>query len=131
MSSENLEVVQAAMRAWEAGELALELFDPEVEWIAARSGIEGAFHGHAGLLEFRDDTLASFERFQPQLQLLDAGDRVVAWGTIHVRARDSGIEMDQPVAGVFELRDGRITRWRDLGSKERAFAAAGLGEPAG
>jgi limonene-1,2-epoxide hydrolase len=36
--------------------------------------------------------------------------------------------MDIPTGGVFELRQGRIVRWQDSGSKERALAAAGLSE---
>jgi hypothetical protein len=55
----------------------------------------------------------------------DAGERVVAWGKLHVRARGSGIETDVPFGGVYELRDGKIVRWEDFGSKEEALEASG------
>jgi hypothetical protein len=43
---------------------------------------------------------------------------------IHVRGKSSGLEMEVPSAGVFEFRDGLIVRWQDVGSKEKALAAA-------
>jgi ketosteroid isomerase-like protein len=128
MSRENVEVVRAVVRSWEADEIRLEYFDPDVEWIAARSGIEGAFRGHAGMLEFRADTVENFEKFELHFELLELGERVLAWGTIRVRGRDSGIEMDVPVGVIFDFRDGRIARWQDFGSKQQALAAAGLTE---
>jgi len=45
-----------------------------------------------------------------------------------LRAKGSGIETDIPVGGVFEFRDGKIVRWEDFGSKEKALDAAGLAE---
>jgi hypothetical protein len=49
---------------------------------------------------------------------------VACWGVIHVRGKSSGLEMEVPSAGVFEFRDGLIVRWQDVGSKEKALAAA-------
>lgn len=46
-----------------------------------------------------------------------------AWGTIRVRGRGSGADVDFPSGGVFEIRGGRVTRWEDLGSREAALAA--------
>jgi limonene-1,2-epoxide hydrolase len=43
-----------------------------------------------------------------------------------VRARGSGIELDVPMGGVFEFRDGKIVRWEDFGSKEKGMEALGL-----
>jgi hypothetical protein len=47
---------------------------------------------------------------------------------IHVRARGSGIETDIPTGGIFDFRDGKIVRWEDFGSKEKALRAAGIEE---
>jgi hypothetical protein len=54
------------------------------------------------------------------------GDSVLAWGTIHVRARGSGVETDIETGGLFEFKEGKIIRWEDFGSRERALEAAGL-----
>jgi hypothetical protein len=42
-----------------------------------------------------------------------------------VRARGSGIETDIGMGGVFDFRDGKIVRWEDFGSKDRALEAIG------
>lgn len=105
---------------------ALPLLDPDLEWIPLRAATEGAYHGHQGYLQFLADTDESFEIFEPHFELRDAGDLVLAWGTIHLRGRGSGVEIDVPFGGIFDLRAGRIIRWQDFGSKEDAFEAAGL-----
>jgi ketosteroid isomerase-like protein len=129
MSHANIDLIRAIEDAWNRGEVRLEHFDPEIEWIAARSGIEGAFRGHAGMLRFRADTLDSFDKFEPHFdELRDVGERVLALGTIRVRGRDSATDMDVPVAGVFDFRDGKVMRWEDFGSRERALRAVGLAD---
>ena len=52
----------------------------------------------------------------------------MAWGNVHVRARGSGIETNIPAGAVLEFRDGKIVRWEDFGSKEKALEAVGLTE---
>lgn len=128
MSRENVELVERLLDAQRRGDVlsAIELLDPDVEWVAHRSATEGAFRGHAGFQRFVADTDESFETFEPHFELRDVGDQVLAWGTITVRGRGSGVTMDIPVGGLFGLRDGKITSWRDYGSKEKAFEAVGL-----
>jgi hypothetical protein len=58
----------------------------------------------------------------------DLGDQVLVWGTIHVRAKGSGLETDIPMGGLYEFREGKIVRCEDFGSKEKALEAAGLQE---
>jgi len=52
-------------------------------------------------------------------------------GTIHVRARGSGIETDIETGGLFEFRDGKVIRWEDFGSKDKALEAVRLRDQAG
>jgi ketosteroid isomerase-like protein len=130
VSQENVDLLRRLNDGLNRGEInELELrsfFHPDVEWLPQRSATEGAFRGLTGMERFRSDTEAVFEKFEPHYEFLDLGDRVVAWGTIHVRARQSGIDTDLPVGGVFEFRDGKIVRWEDFGSKEMAIEAVGL-----
>jgi ketosteroid isomerase-like protein len=58
----------------------------------------------------------------------DLGDRVLALGTLRVRGRGSGIEIEVPVAIVASYRDGLLTHLKDYGGKDRALEAVGLGE---
>jgi hypothetical protein len=53
---------------------------------------------------------------------------VLAYGTIHVRGKGGGVAMDIPSGGVFDISDGKIVRWQDFGSKQRALEAVGLSE---
>ena len=102
------------------------IFHPEVEFLPQRSGTEGTYRGIAGIQQFRTDTEQVFEKFEVHYDLLDLGERILVWGKVDVRARESGIEVDVPMVGVFEFRDGKIVRWEDFGSKEEALKAVGL-----
>jgi ketosteroid isomerase-like protein len=130
MSQENVEVVRALLDAWnrddETALLACLVLD--VVWIAARSDTEGAFYGHEGMRRFRLDTFENFEMFEPRFELRDLDQRVLAWGTIRVRGRGSGIEMDVPGGGVFELRDRKIVRFENHSGRNEVLQAVGLAE---
>jgi limonene-1,2-epoxide hydrolase len=103
-------------------------YHPDVEYVPLRSATEGEYRGIAGIERFIADTEEVFEKFEPHFEFLDLGERVLAWGVIHVRARGSGIETDIATGGIFDLRDGKIVRWEDFGSKEKALKAVGLAE---
>jgi ketosteroid isomerase-like protein len=130
MSQENVDVVRRLLEAQERDDLpaALACVDPDVNWIPLRAATEGAYRGHEGFERFWADTAESFETFEPHFELRDLGDRVLAWGTIHVRGIASGVETDIPTGGVFEVWERRIVRWQDFGSKEKALEAVGLPE---
>jgi ketosteroid isomerase-like protein len=130
MSEENLEVVRRAVDAWNRGDPlpAAESYHPEVEFVPLRAATEGRYRGLSGIDRFNEDTREIFDRFELHLQYEDLGDRVLAWGTIHVRARGSGVETDIGTGGLLEFKEGKIVRWEDLGSRERALEAAGLTE---
>ena len=49
-------------------------------------------------------------------------------GTLHLRARGSGIETDVPTAAIATERDGLLIDWRDYGDSKKALEAAGLSE---
>lgn len=123
MSRENVEIVLRLLDAAERDDLAgaLTFLDPDLEWVPLRAATEGAYHGHDGYEKFVADTNESFEVFEPHFELRDLGERVLAWGTISVRGAGSGIEMQVPVGGIFDFRGGRIARWQDFGSKEKAL----------
>ena len=123
-----MEIVRSLMDSWNRGETDLSSFHPDVEWLPLRAATEGAYRGIAGIERFIADTEETFDKFELRQELLALGEKVLAWGPIHVRARQSGIETDIPTGGVFEFRDGKITRWEDFGSKEKALKAVGLAE---
>lgn len=126
MPRDNVDLVLRLLDAAERGDLpaALACLDPELEWIPHRAATEGAYHGHDGYASFVADTNESFEVFEPHFELRDLGEQVLAWGTISVRGASSGIEIEVPVGGIFDFRSGRIARWQDFGSKQKALQAA-------
>jgi ketosteroid isomerase-like protein len=130
MSRQNVELVREAQEGWNRGETAVreEVWHPDVEFLPLRSATEGGYRGFSGIEAFIRDTLAVFETFEMHYEYADLGDRVLAWGSIHLRAKGSGLETDIETAGIFEFQDGKIVRWEDFGSKERALEAAGLSE---
>jgi ketosteroid isomerase-like protein len=132
MSQENVELIRRGLDVWsrgEIGEISLRsYYHPDVEYLPLRAATEGAYRGIAGIERFNADTQEVFEKFEPHYELLDLGERVLAWGEIHVRARGSGIETNISSGGVFEFRDGKVIRWEDFGSKADALKAVGLAE---
>jgi hypothetical protein len=128
MSQEDLDFVASIIDRWNSGEWFIpDAYDPELEWLPHRSITEGTYHGIEGMRRFAEDTREMFEHFELRYELRDLGEQVLGWGTVHFRARQSGIESEIPFGGLVRLRHGKILRWEDLGSKEAALAAAAAG----
>ena len=127
-AQENVETVRQFIKSCNERDLsaALMRLDTDIEWIGLRVETEGIYHGHEGFRRFWADTEESWEIFDLRFEFQDLGDGVLAWGTIHVRGRASGVEMDVATGGVFDFRGGRIVRWHDFGSKEKALEAVRL-----
>ena len=67
-------------------------------------------------------------RIEP-VELIDAGDgEVVAVLRFGGGAKLSGVETDQTMGAVFEIRDGQIARGREYSTRARALEAAGVTE---
>jgi ketosteroid isomerase-like protein len=132
MSQENMELIRRGLDTWNRGEVSeLDLrsyYHPDVEYLPLRAATEGRYRGIGGIARFNADTREVFEKFEPHYELLVLGERVLAWGEIHVRARGSGIETNIASGGVFKFRGGRVVRWEDFGSKADALKAVGLAE---
>lgn len=131
MSSENVKLVRRAAKALNGGdvEFLVASTTEDVVFIAARSAVEGPYMGHDGIRRWVTDNAESFELFRTQLDdVRDLGGRVLAIGTIRIRGRGAGIETDVPFAGVFTIRDGRVSKWEDFRDRGSALAAVGLAE---
>ncbi len=125
MSQQNVQLVASIVDRWNSGELFVPgAYDPEIEWLPQRIGTEGVYRGIEGMRRFAEDTRELFDLFELRYELEDLGEQVLGWGTVHFRARQSGLESEVPFAGLVSFREGKILRWEDLGSKEAALAAA-------
>jgi len=133
MSQENVEAFRRGTDALERGtvDTALldELIDPDVIFEPLRAPMSGTYRGHDGIRQFIADTAESFDVFRfDRSDIRDLGDRVLAIGTLHIRARQGGVETDVPTAGIATYRDGRLIHWKDFGDRGQALKAAGLRE---
>ena len=91
------------------------LFDPKIEWVQNAGFPNGGRHVGA-------DTVLNevFARFRTEwsswgavvTEWLDAGDMVVALGEYRGTHKTTGRSMTAAFAHVYDVRDGRITRFR-------------------
>lgn len=129
MPGRSEDVMRQAIAALNRGDIAavLAVVADDVVLIPLRAATEGAYHGHAGVRAWFADTAETFELFRWDIgELRDLGDRVLAIGKVHIRARGSGIETDITSAGIATFREGKMVRWEDFGDAKRAAEAAGL-----
>jgi ketosteroid isomerase-like protein len=132
MSQENMRLFEQGKDALDRGDMEafLSLVDEHVVWIAARSAVEGAYHGHDGVRKFFADNEENFEVFEADWrEVRDVDDeRILAIGRIHLRGRGSTVETDIPVAGIFTFKRGKLVKWEDFRDRAHALQAAGLRE---
>ena len=128
MSQETVDVFQRGTEAINRGDLDIPAFvHPEAVFEPRRSHTEGAFVGHEGMRRFIEDTEEMFEVFQVSYtDVRDLGDRLLAIGSIRMRARVSGVEADVPTAVIVVFRDGLLWRFNDYGDERSALRADAL-----
>ncbi|HET9120579.1 MAG TPA: nuclear transport factor 2 family protein [Solirubrobacterales bacterium] len=130
MSEENVEIVRAMLDAFNRGDFdaSLEFLAEDIEWHdPADVPGAGVHRGPDEVRRFFVAWLGAWETYTAEAEeLIDAGDRVVVvhheWG----RGRESGIEVDNRSANLFELRDGKVVRRWPFPDRESALQAAGL-----
>jgi ketosteroid isomerase-like protein len=138
MSEQNVEVVRrmfAAFRSVDVGSFerrldeVREIFDPEVEWVAAPQSLLASeeYRGYDGVRRFWTQFLSAWDEYGIQVEeLIDAGDQVVA--VLRLSGRTKELEVDEARSSLLTLRGGRIVRIEPFASKEEALETAGLSE---
>jgi ketosteroid isomerase-like protein len=132
MSQENVELFRRSLDAFNRGDVEawLATIHPDVTFAPIRASVEGAYRGHSGIRRFFAENRETFESFHLNYtDIRDLGDgRLLVIGTLHLRARGSGIETDVPTAAIATEREGMLIHWKDYGDSEKALEAAGLRE---
>ncbi len=136
MSRENVELVAAAIKALnERDTKAVEaLFDEEVEWrpaLTAGGAVEGTvYRGKPGMRKYIEDVDSGFDEVRLEVPRFDpvGSDRVLYRGRLVARGSASGVSLDVPIWGLWEVRDGKLFRGEGFLSKQEALEAAGLSE---
>ena len=135
MPGENIALMRAGFEALNSGEeeRILAFAHPDFETIVPPelSAEPDTYRGHAGILRYFklfDDAMEDV-RFEPE-RMWEAGDAVVAVVRLTARGKTTGIPVEQQIAQVWTIRDGRALRAQTFPEIAEAFAAAGLEQPA-
>ena len=132
MSRENVEIVRRAFAAFnrDGPEAALAEFGPDVEWhdLPDQPDAE-VHHGHQDFLAAFEQFFAELEDYRVNLdETIDRGEQIVVCARITGRGRGSGARFEQPVVGVWTLRNGFVLRAVWFGTREEALEAVGVSE---
>jgi ketosteroid isomerase-like protein len=133
MSEENVEIVRDMTNRFATGdrESWREVFAEDVIWDTSSTTIPqaGVYEGHSGVERFFIDWLGTWENpLLETLELLDAGDSVISIFRWTGRGRASGVETETTMFAVYDVKDGRIVRFRQYDTRQEALEAAGLSE---
>jgi ketosteroid isomerase-like protein len=129
MSQENVDAFRRNNEAVSRRDIEafLEALDPDVEFIPRRAAVQGVYRGHEGARKFLAENAESFDLYQVSHQeVRDLGDRLLAFGTVRVRGKESGVEITTSTAMVATFRDGKMVRAEDFGERSEALKAVGL-----
>src|SRR6476619_7522032 len=110
MSQENVEIVRSGYEHLSrTGELPWELIDEEIVVHDPPIGPDSrVWRGHEGLRAAFANVEESFDDYSFEAEEFhDAGNEVVVFVRLHGRGKESGIEVEAPVAHLWTLRDGK------------------------
>jgi len=128
-SKSNAELVVEALTAYQQGdeETLRELMDPEVEIYAEPGMINaGRFTGFEGFKQWVSQWEEAWDAasYEP-LEFVEVDDRrLVVRVRVVGRGAGSGVEIDREFGYLYEIEDGRSTRYHLYDSVEKAVEAA-------
>jgi ketosteroid isomerase-like protein len=132
MSQENVEIVRRLYDMFPAREFsaAEDLVHPDAVVDVSRNVFNPGVHrGIDGFRRFVEEVDEMWEDFQIEPEeLIDTGDKVVVRARMSGRGRESGVETEMQIYGIWEFQDGKVLRftggYRDRGE---VLKAAGVG----
>jgi ketosteroid isomerase-like protein len=109
--------------------LASECFDPEVEYTTQPDApMHTTYRGLDGLNRSLQSLKEAWDRIETEARVfIGTGDVIVA--LLHFQLRGhSGVELEVDQAWAYWMREGKIRRIEQYGSKREALEATGLRE---
>jgi ketosteroid isomerase-like protein len=127
--AENVRLIRESIEAYDRGDLEYVVgrLDPEIEVYTAPGLINaGTYHGIDGFMQWVSQWLEAWETVQTEIVRVDPiGDHlVVAEVEQRGRGAGSGIDVEMRVGYLYELHDGKGTRFHIYRDREAALAAA-------
>lgn len=130
-SSDNLELVRSICTAWDRGDYSSAGWaHPEIELVVADGPSPGRWRGITGMAEVWREWLGAWEKLRQEAdeyRELD-DERVLVFFRMRGRGKTSGLDLAQmhPLgAGLFHVRDARVTKCVAYADHERAVADVG------
>jgi hypothetical protein len=91
------------------------------------AGLRSVYLGHAGAREQAADLREAWERMDiVPLEIVDAGNRFLILGHVHIRARGSGVELDSQIGVAYWVERGSCVRHSPFFDWDEALRAAGI-----
>jgi ketosteroid isomerase-like protein len=136
MSQENVEIVRAVFEAWNAGDMEALFahFHPELVYHPRSDEPDPSPHvGRDAYERLVYGFVDSFSEVTVEvLEVIDAGDHVIALTVLHVVLRGqgsaSGAGVSDTYVFVYKLRDGLVVEGWEYRTKREALEALGLSE---
>ena len=133
MSRENVETLRRAYDAFSSGDMGriLAFAHPDLEVVVPPdlSAEPDTYRGHDGVRRYFQSFGDAMDEihFQPE-RFWDVGQSVVAVVRITAKGRQTGIPVEQRIAQVWTIRDGKGIRVQAYTSLSDALKAVGLAE---
>jgi ketosteroid isomerase-like protein len=136
MSQEDVKRLRWLYEEWAKGNLwALrEIADSNIEWewsagLASVSGAPRVCHGLVEIDAATREWLAAWDHYWMTAEdFIDADDRIVVLGRVHARLAGTEDVIDQRIAAVWTLQEGRAIAVRYYDDRADALEAVGLSE---
>jgi ketosteroid isomerase-like protein len=136
MAREPVTVAAEVYTAFNRGDIdrVAELFHPEIEWVEPQGYFvpegRGVHRGRETILGFLEAFGRYWSRFEVHADRLwdGGGGEVLMWGRQQGTARDTGRTYEGPVANLWVVRDGLITRHESIGDTLSIAAALDGGD---
>ena len=85
--------------------------------------------GHEGAREALREWYDALAEIRVEIaEIRDRGERILAFGRIHARGKQSGAAVESPGGWMVEFKNGKVVRVREYLDPKEALEAAGLEE---
>jgi len=135
MSQGNVEIVRALYAAWQRDGFGVvpELMDPEIEWVNPAYAVEpGTRRGYDEFAAAAQAVLDVYGDYQVSAtEVYDREDRVAVRARVATRSRANKVPIEADRGYVFDVRDGKVTRFAWFNDPREALEAVGWRSRAG
>jgi ketosteroid isomerase-like protein len=126
MSRKNVELIKTGFEAHNRGDVdaLVEVYHPEAVF---ETLLLGTHHGNQAIRLIYEENQKTLDGYDVvPVELIEAGDKVVAVAQAVGSGPSSGIAVDEPFAFVFTVKDDLVVREQAFRNKAEALEAAGL-----